>query len=553
MENIFRHVLQMSFYGSIAIVAVLILRRFFNKLPKKITCLFWLVPGLRLLCPFNFSTVFSVMNFTKLPERAEAKMGDVANTVFPKVSARPLPSLSEMNPVTTASHNQTVMAAFDPRIMMAFIWFAGIALILAYLIIKTVILLNVLKTAKRAPGKRYYESAAIDTSFVLGVIHPRIYMQSGLSEKEEAFILLHERTHIKYLDHITRIVGMLIVCLHWFNPFVWIAFSKLCADLEMRCDETVVEQMGARIRMEYCRSIVNHAMERDATSRGLSVAFSGDNFRGREIKMRVRNLISYKKVSTIAAALVAITAISLTAAVSTRAQADSSNAQAEDAAVATNAQAEDADVSTNTQAEENVAPATAVGAAEVMATTESTEPEEAPKRGEPVSVPGNILLDMPDDECLANYGKENFEIPADVVYSDEGRPYSKTYDYKTTPVLNKLGSIVEKAGFEILDPDLEFLDREGNVQVGRELYCFNAWKENGDETMLLNFYMVSKEYALDSFNEIEESDGLWFGKESCVMEDGNWYSSRVYDTKTGVMMDAEGTYDFDWDAIGLFD
>ena len=540
----------MSFYGSIAIIAVLILRRCFNKLPKKITCLFWLVPGLRLLCPFNFSTVFSVMNFAKLSDKTDAKMDSVVNTVFPKVSARPLPSPSKLNSVTEASHGLNVMASFDPKTMMAYIWLAGAALILAYLIIKTIMLLNVLKTAKRAPGKRYYESAAIDTSFVLGVIHPRIYMQSGLSEKEEAFILLHERTHIKYLDHITRIVGMLTVCLHWFNPFVWIAFSKLCADLEMRCDETVIEQMGARIRMEYCRSIVNHAMERAATDRGLSVAFSGDNFRGREIKMRVRNLISYKKVSTIAAVLVAISAISLTAAVSTRAQADSSSAPAKDAEIATSAQAEVSDASASTQEKETP---TAVGAAEVMATTESTEPEDAPKRGEPVSVPGNILLDMPDDECLANYGKENFEIPADVVYSDEGRPYSKTYDYKTTPVLNKLGSIVEKAGFEILDPDLEFLDREGNVQVGRELYCFNAWKENGDETMLLNFYMVSKEYALGSFNEIEESDGLWFRKESCVTEDGNWYSSRVYDTKTGVMMDAEGTYDFDWDAIGLFD
>ena len=546
MENIFRHVLQMSFYGSIAIVAVLFLRRCFNKLPKKITCLFWLVPGLRLLCPFNFSTVFSVMNITKLPVKTGAKMDNVVNSVFPKASARPLPSLSRLNSVTGISHDQNVMASFDPKMIAAYIWLAGITIILAYLIVKTIILLNVLRTAKRAPGKRYYESDAIDTSFVLGIICPRIYMQSGLSKKEEAFILLHERTHIKYLDHITRIVGMLTVCLHWFNPFVWIAFSKLCADLEMRCDETVVEQMGSRIRMEYCRSIVNHAMERDATSRGLSVAFSGDNFRGREIKMRVRNLISYKKVSTIAAALVAISAITVTAAVSTK-------AQAEDAEVAASATVEDSEVSASTKAEEQEITSTAVGAATIMTATEDTEPEAAPKRGEPVSVPGNILQDMPDDECLANYGKENFEIPADVVYSDEGRPYSKTYDYKTTPVLNKLGNIVEKAGFEILDPDLEFLDREGNVQVGRELYCFNAWKENGDETMLLNFYMVSKEYALDSFNEIEESDGLWFGKDSCVTEDGTWYSSRVYDTKTGVMMDAEGTYDFDWDAIGLFD
>ena len=184
----------MSFYGSIAIVAVLVLRRCFNKLPKKITCLFWLVPGLRLLCPFNFSSVFSVMNITKLSDKTDAKMGSVVNTVFPKVSARPLPSLSKVNSVTGTSHDLSVMTAFEPKMILTNIWLAGVALILAYLMIKTIMLLSVLKTAKRAPGKRYYESDAIDTSFVLGVIRPRIYMQSGLPEKRRGFYS-PSRTH----------------------------------------------------------------------------------------------------------------------------------------------------------------------------------------------------------------------------------------------------------------------------------------------------------------------------------------------------------------------
>ncbi len=521
MENIFGHILQMSFYGSIAVMAVLILRKFFVRLPKKVTCLFWLVPGIRLLCPLNFSTIFSVMNVAKLPLGKSSTVGKAATTVLPKVSAMPHPTGFEANHVTDASGNLSAMTAADPKTIMAYIWLAGVLLMLAYLTVRTVNMLIMLRTAKKAPGKRYYESDVIDTSFVLGIFNPRIYMQSGLSEKEESYILLHEQTHIKYKDHITRIIGVLTICLHWFNPLVWIAFAKMCADLEMRCDETVVERMGAKIRMDYCRSIVNHALERDVTNRGLSVAFSGDNYRGREIKMRVKNLINYKKVSTIVAVFAAIFALGLTAILSTKAQ-----------------------------AEEKDAPAAATGVAKVTAVPAK---EAEYKKGEPVSVPGNILLDMPDDECLANYGKENFALPDDIVYSDEGRPYSKTYDYKTTPALNRLGSIVEKAGFEIPDRDMEFLDRDGNTQVGRELYCMNAWKENGDETMLLNFYMVSEEYALDSYNEKEVRDGLWIGEDSCWTEDGTWYTSRIYDTRTGVMMDAQGTYEFDWEALGLFD
>ena len=72
--------------------------------------------------------------------------------------------------------------------------------------------------------------------------------------------------------------------------------------------------------------------------------------------------------------------------------------------------------------------------------------------------------------------------------------------------------------------------------------------------MLLNFYMVSEEYALDSFDEKEVRDGLWIGEaENWGDGDNDWYVTRIYDTRTGVMMDASGTYPFDWENSGLFD
>ncbi|MCR5788874.1 MAG: hypothetical protein K6G83_03215, partial [Lachnospiraceae bacterium] len=179
--------------------------------------------------------------------------------------------------------------------------------------------------------------------------------------------------------------------------------------------------------------------------------------------------------------------------------------------------------------------------------------EEENKGGAPVSVPGNLLLDMTPEESLKNYGKEELVIPDDVVYSDEGRPYSKTYDYRDTPVLKKIGAIVEKEGFEILDPDMEYLDKNGDVQTGRELYTLNAYKEDGKETMLLNFYMVSEDYARGSFDEIEEKNGIWYGVLDDWGGETDWYIVRTYDPKTGVMMDASGEYLFDWEAMGLFD
>ena len=295
MKMIFLNVLQMSIYGSIAIMAVLILRRLFHRLPKKVVCLFWLVPGLRLLCPLNFNTIFSVMNVAKLSDSTEIKVDEASNAVIPSFSAVPHTTMNQLGNEAGALGVSEGMPLLDLGMIFALIWLAGVVFILIYLAVRTFKMLNMLSSAKKVSGKRCYVSDKIDTSFVLGVLHPRIYMQSGLSHEEESYILLHERTHIRNKDHITRIVGVLTVCLHWFNPLVWIAFAKMCTDLEMRCDEAVIEQMGLGIKMEYCRSMVNHALERSTTSRGLSVAFSGDNCSGREIKMRIKNLINYKK------------------------------------------------------------------------------------------------------------------------------------------------------------------------------------------------------------------------------------------------------------------
>ena len=499
----------MSIYGSIAIIAVLILRKCFRKLPKRIICLFWLIPGLRLICPLNFDTVFSVMNIAKLSDDADGTINKVANAVIPAVTTRP--DMSALKPDTQIETSAKFLSLLkDPRTIAAMVWVVGMVAIMVYLTVQTIRMMSALKTAKIASNGDYYVSDVVDTSFVLGVLRPRIYMQSGLTEAEEAYILQHERMHIKNLDHITRIVGILTLCVHWFNPFVWIAFVKMCADLEMRCDEAVIDRMGDKIRKEYCRSMVRHALKRGTAGRGVYAAFAGDNYSGREIRMRIKNLTGYKKISKIAAVAVIVFALGLTIALSTKAQ--------------------------NKSVDDNI-------------NEEITIELEEDKEGTPVSVPGN-LPEMTSEENLENYGKEELAIPDDVEYSDEGRAFSKTYDYRSTPVLARLGSIVEKAGFKIEDPDTEYIDRDGNVQTGRELYSFNATREDGEGFMQLSFYVVSEEYAEKSYNEKEVRDGLWIYAPTTA---GNWCVCRIYDTRTGVMLDASGTYQFDWESLGLFD
>ena len=516
MVNIFLHVLQMSIYGSIAIISVMILRKCFRRLPRKIICLFWLIPGFRLICPLNSDTVFSVMNIVRLPEDADGTINRVADAMIPAVTARP--DMSGLKPDTQIEASVGSFSSLsDPGTIAAMVWLAGMAAILVYLTVQTIGMMNALKTAKIAADGEYYVSDAVDTSFVLGVLRPRIYMQSGLTEGEAIYILQHERMHIKNLDHITRLAGILTLCVHWFNPLVWIAFVKMCADLEMRCDEAVIDRMGYKIRKEYCRSMVRHALMRGTAGRGVYAAFAGDNYSGKEIRMRIKNITGYRKISKIAAVSVIVFALGLTIALSTKAQNNNTDKLNEE-----------------------------IREVPEVITIESGDD----KKGAAVSVPGDNLPAMTPEENIESYGKEELIIPDDIKYSDEGRPYSKTYDYRSTPVLARLGGIVEKAGFKIEDPDTEYLDRDGNVQTGRELYCFNASKEDGEEFMLLTFSMVSEDYAEESFDDKEVRDGLWIYEPSAA---GNWQVLRVYDTRTGVMLDAGGTYRFDWESLGLFD
>ncbi len=523
MERLFQDILQMSIYGSVAIIVVLILRKCFNNLPKRVTCLFWLVPGLRLLCPVNIGSVFSIMNITKL----HRKTGGSSYAV-----SKVMPGVREAftDPIRTAETGRERLltaeivgrAMPDIKTIAAYIWLAGLLAVIMYLTVKTVKLHYMLKSAKRIPGSDCYRTDIADTSFVLGVIRPNIYIQSGLSEKEESYILMHERIHLKYRDHITRIVGVLAICIHWFNPIVWVAFAKMCADLEMRCDEAVIDRMGNRIKKDYCRSIVSLALERETVQRGLYTAFAGDNLGEREIKMRINNLVGYKKVSKIVTLTVSVFALGLTIAVSAKAKASQDDSKQTKPDVITII--DDEEIAGAEAAEEHV--------------------------GAPVSVPGNILLDMTEEECLENYGKEDLPLPADVEYSDEGRPYSKTYDYRDTPQLKTLGETLEKEGYTECDPDVEYLDKQGNIKVGRELYVYNAEKMDADKEMSINAYMVSEEYARDSFGEKNEKDGIWWTNIGGA-EDG-WYIIRIYDTVTGIMIDASGTYEWDWQSLDLF-
>ena len=148
-----------------------------------------------------------------------------------------------------------------PMSSATILWLFGIMAMLVYSAASLYLLRVKLIGAVRLRDNIYLADH-IATPFVIGVIRPKIYLPSTLSERERDYIILHERTHIRRLDHIAKLVSFFALSVHWFNPLVWVTFILSGKDMEMSCDEAVMKKMDGDIRADYSASLLSLATGR---------------------------------------------------------------------------------------------------------------------------------------------------------------------------------------------------------------------------------------------------------------------------------------------------
>lgn len=168
------------------------------------------------------------------------------------------------------------------------VWLLGVAVLLAHSIFTAIWLYRKLKLANFI-SDNIYEIGGIKTPFVFGIFKPKIYLPTSLSENERVYIIKHEQTHIRRLDHIIKPVAFLVLSVHWFNPLVWVAFFLMSEDMELSCDESVIKQMGSDIKKDYSTSLLSLSTGR-RTIGGCPLAFGENNTKG-----RIMNILNYKK------------------------------------------------------------------------------------------------------------------------------------------------------------------------------------------------------------------------------------------------------------------
>ncbi|HHX03555.1 MAG TPA: hypothetical protein GX733_04650 [Tissierellia bacterium] len=289
MDKLFLNILNMSLTGAFVIAVICLVRLFLQKFPKTISYWFWAVAGVRLVLPFSFEGLFSI-----IPFKAQTIPMDIALQPVPRIDSGITQINESINrllpPATpTASINplQTWIA------LAAFIWLIVAMGLLIYGVVTYFILRHKMTPARLVDGS-IYESEHIQTAFVLGFIQPKIYLPKGLSEDEKTHVILHEQMHLQRRDPIVRLIAYVILCLHWFNPLVWLAYYLMISDMEMSCDERVLMEMGEEAKKEYSLSLLSLAThKRWISSSPLAFGEGG-------VKQRIKNVLRFKKPSRFA-------------------------------------------------------------------------------------------------------------------------------------------------------------------------------------------------------------------------------------------------------------
>lgn len=155
-----------------------------------------------------------------------------------------------------------------------------------------------------------YLADHIPVPFVMGLVRPRIYLPSDLAGEEQAYIIRHEQHHIRRGAPLFRLLAFAALCVHWFNPLVWLAFTLAGRDMEMACDKAVLRQSGGQIRADYSLSLLRYSVGNNRFI-GAPLAFGvGDT------RERIENVMKYKKPTLFTVALAAVLCVSLTACLS---------------------------------------------------------------------------------------------------------------------------------------------------------------------------------------------------------------------------------------------
>ena len=287
MAAVFLKLLNLSISASWLVLAVLVLRLVSKRSPKWMNVLLWGIVALRLVLPFSIESALSLIPSaeTVSPVAVQSAPAPTITSGVSVIDNAVNPSLSEhFAAVPTASVNPLYVWTE----IAGWVWLIGLGAMLLYALVSYLRLRR--RVSVSLPVQDHiYLCDAISSPFILGVVKPHIYLPSGLDEVQRQNVLSHERAHLARRDHWWKPLGFALLAVYWFNPVLWLAYTLLCRDIELACDERVIRTMDESAVKTYSTVLLACSMPRKAVIT-CPLAFGEVG-----VKERVRNALHYKK------------------------------------------------------------------------------------------------------------------------------------------------------------------------------------------------------------------------------------------------------------------
>lgn len=287
MSGIFLKLLNLSISASWLVLVVLALRLVLKRAPKWVNVLLWGMVALRLMLPFSIESALSLIPSAETLS-SEVVRFDPAPTITSGVTIID----NAVNPSLSESFAAAPLASVNPLYVWTYlagwVWLIGLAAMLAYALV------SYLRLRRRVSAsiplrENIYVCDEVPSPFILGIVRPRIYLPSALDEAQRGSVLSHERAHLARRDHWWKPLGYALLAVYWFNPLLWLAYTLLCRDIELACDERVLRGMDAGQVKDYSSALLACSVPRRMLA-ACPLAFGEVG-----VGARVKNALRYKK------------------------------------------------------------------------------------------------------------------------------------------------------------------------------------------------------------------------------------------------------------------
>jgi len=280
LQEAFYWIFNMSITATITGVIIMLVR-LIKKIPRRITTFLWIIPFLRMIFPFGLNSPYGLMALlSKLTTKTIVVYQPTDDIAFSMIN-------SVMVADTYFPITYKVNILEDVFHVASVVWMIVSLAILLMLSVTYYTTIYEIKDSTHQKDNIYLSEKVVSPA-VYGIIKPKIILPASYKDRDIELIVLHEKTHIRSLDNLWRMIAFGIVAVHWFNPLSWLFLKGFLADLELSCDERVLSKIGYGHAKDYAASLLE-------SKQGATVFASA--FGGAKIRTRIENILSFKKLS----------------------------------------------------------------------------------------------------------------------------------------------------------------------------------------------------------------------------------------------------------------